>query len=390
LLYFGDIVGNVYAVDARSGALAWRVRADDNPNATITGTPTLHGNTLFVPVSSLEGVRPIDPQYECCKFRGSVVAYDAASGAVKWRTYMTDPPRVVGTNAKGAKQYGPSGVPVWSSPAIDEKRGRLYIGTGENYSSPTTEKSDAVLALDLATGAIEWVFQGTAGDAENLACFAEDKTNCPRENGPDFDFGAGVVLASLPDGRALVIGGEKSGAVYALDPDTGKLVWQAKPGRGGTLGGVHFGMAANSDSVFVPINDAADGRSYTDKAQPGVFAFDLATGKRVWSAPSNTTGCTDPATCGIGYSQAITATQDLVFAGSVDGWLRILDAQSGAVLWQIDSKTPAKTVTGTDVGGGSFGGGAGPVLYHGMLFASSGYSVGGTKPGNLLLAFEAR
>jgi polyvinyl alcohol dehydrogenase (cytochrome) len=291
----------------------------------------------------------------------------------------------VGQNGVGAKQYAPSGAPIWNSPAVDEKRKQLYVGTGENYSSPTTDKSDAIVALNLESGAVNWVYQGQAGDAENLACFAEDKTNCPKENGPDFDFGAGIILATMSDGRQIVIGGEKSGVVHAVDPDSGKLLWKVKPGRGGTLGGVHFGMAANADSVFVPVNDAEDGRTYKDPANPGVFAFDLASGRRIWAAPSST--CPDSKPCRIGYSQAITATPDLVFAGAADGWLRIFDAGSGAVLWQVDTKLPVKTVDGSTSAGGAFGGGAGPIVYHGMLFASSGYSLAGMKPGNLLLAF---
>jgi polyvinyl alcohol dehydrogenase (cytochrome) len=390
LIYFGDIVGNVYAVDARTGQLAWRVRADAHTGTTMTAAPTLYKDTLYVPVSSLEGVRPADPKFECCTFRGSVAALDAATGKLKWRTYTTKAPELTGLNAAGAKQYGPSGAPVWNSPAIDPRRGQIYFGTGENYSSPAEDHSDAVFALDLATGAVKWVYQATKGDATNLACVSPNKANCPKEDGPDLDFGAAVMLASLPDGRQLVIGGQKAGVVHALDPDTGKLVWKTRVGRGGMLGGVHFGMAAGRSLLYVPINDAPDGHHYDGAPQPGVYALDLATGRKVWAAPADDKACAGAKVCLNGYSQAITAVPGLVFAGSVDGWMRVFDAASGALVWQVDTKAPVKTVNGPEVGGGSFGGGSGPVLYHGVLYASSGYSLAGSHPGNLLLAYDAK
>jgi polyvinyl alcohol dehydrogenase (cytochrome) len=244
--------------------------------------------------------------------------------------------------------------------------------------------------MDLESGAVKWVFQGLAGDATNLACLVEDKTNCPKENGPDLDFGgASAMLLTTSDGRQILVAGQKSGDVYALDPDTGKFVWKVKPGRGGLLGGVHFGMAANKNLIFVPINDAPDGQEHGEPAHPGVYAFDLAS-ERVWSAPANPETCVGTKQCLIGYTQAITASPDLVFACSDDGWMRVLDAHSGGLLWQVDTKTPVKTATGEEKGGGSCGGGSGPVLYHGMLFVSSGYSLAGRIPGNLLFAFETK
>jgi polyvinyl alcohol dehydrogenase (cytochrome) len=392
LVYFGDVTGVVYAVDARDGKLVWRTRADDNPTITLTGTPTLRRNTLYVPVSTLEGVRPADPNYECCTARGAVVALDAANGELRWKTYTTPTPTILGTNDKGVRHYGPAGASVWNSPAIDVKRNQLYVGTGNNSTSPATGTSDAIMALDLDTGAVRWVYQGLAGDATNLSCTTQERDNCPVENGPDLDFGAGGMLVTTKNGRQIVIGGQKSGEAHAIDPDSGKLIWKVKPGRGGGLGGVHFSLAANDNTVFVPINDVLDhqhnGQPFTEPPHPGVYAFDLTDGRALWSAPADPATCVGLSGCTVGYSQAITATPDLVIAGNTDGWLRVFDAQSGSVLWQIDAKQTVKTVTGEDKNGASFGGGAGPVLYHGMLFASSGYNRSGEKPGNLLLVFE--
>ncbi|MGH9594257.1 MAG: PQQ-binding-like beta-propeller repeat protein, partial [Bryobacteraceae bacterium] len=79
LVYFGDLRGNVYAVDAASGALVWKVRADEHPLSVITGSPKLDAGRLYVPVSGRdESIAATNPSYECCTFRGSVVALDAA------------------------------------------------------------------------------------------------------------------------------------------------------------------------------------------------------------------------------------------------------------------------------------------------------------------------
>lgn len=387
-VYFGDLAGNVYAVDAQTGQPIWRRRVDDHPNATITGAPTLHAGILYVPVSSLELVRPVDPQYECCTFRGSVVALDAVNGELKWQTFAIPQPGLKGKNAVGANRYVPSGVPIWNAPTIDVARNQLYVGTGESYSSPASDTSDSVIAMDLASGRIKWVYQGLAGDAYNTACIAGDQTNCPEENGPDYDISASVILAKDADGRELLVAGQKSGVVHALEPATGKLLWRVKPGRGGLLGGIHFGMAAGGGKVYVPIYDAPDGRKYDDPARPGVYALDLRNGHTVWQASAPQDTCRDLKFCIPGYSQAITATPELVIAGSGDGWLRILDADTGALLWQVDTKQGVTTASGEMASGGSMSGGAAPLAWAGRLFVSSGYGFGPQMPGNVLLAFE--
>jgi polyvinyl alcohol dehydrogenase (cytochrome) len=240
---------------------------------------------------------------------------------------------------------------------------------------------------------VKWAYQARAGDASNLACMAKDKTGCPKENGPDYDFGAGVMLATLADRRQLVVAGDKAGEVHAIDPHTGKPVWRVKVGRGGILGGIHFSLAAAGGLVFVPVNDTPNihhstNLPYAEPARPGLYALDLATGRTVWSAPANEEGCAGGKTCSIGYSQAITATPELVFAGNSDGWLRVFDARTGAVLWRYDTRRAVKTVNGVEASGGSFGGGAGPIALHGLVLAGSGYSRPRVQAGNVLFAFE--
>lgn len=388
LAYFGDILGNVYAISARDGALVWRDRPDDHPNATITGTPTLYAGRLLVPVSSLETGPPTDPAYECCKFRGSVVAYDATSGKVQWQTFtIAEAPTVRGKNRSGTDMYGPSGATVWNSPSIDAKRQQIYFGTGENLSSPATLTSDAIFALDLNTGAVKWTFQGTPNDAWNGACDTVHDDNCPVEKGPDFDFGAATLLLTTKSGKDLVIGGQKSGMVHALNPDTGKIVWQNKVGRGGIQGGIHFGMAADGGVLYVPITDMPDGRSYNEPARPGLYALDGDTGKILWSWAAPDDVCKGRAFCHPGISAAITATPAFVLTGSMDGVLRAHDAATGKVLWSYDTTKPVTTVSGATASGGSMGGSSGPILADGMLFANSGYGLYFHMPGNVLFAF---
>lgn len=390
LVYFGDLVGNVYALHARDGSLAWRVRADSHASTTLTGTPTLYNGLLYVPVSSLEEAI-IDPSYECCTFRGSVLALNARTGAMVWRTFMTPPARLQGRNDKGARQFGPSGAPIWNSPSIDERRHVLYVGTGDNYSSPATPTSDAIVALDLATGRMKWVYQTRPNDAWNVACGTPDKTLCPKENGPDYDIGAGTVLASLGDGHDLVIAGAKSGDVYAVDADTGALRWTNKVGRGGILAGVYFGMAVSGDRLFVPISDAVDGYPHNEPGRPGLYALDLKTGRYLWKQPDAGDGCTGVRPqCMPGIAAPVTVTGNLLIAGGTDGWLRIRDTHNGAELWRYDMAAPVAAVGGATAKGGALFGGEEPQAYHGLLIVPSGNGFTGKMPGNALLVFAVR
>lgn len=392
-LYFGDLLARVYAVDARTGALRWRVRVDDHRDATITGTPALHDNRLYVPVSSLEVVPASDPDYVCCTFRGSVVALDAEQGHQLWKGYSIDEePAMVGKTRAGVDILAPSGAPFWNSPAIDARRGRLYVGSGENYSSPADGNSDAIIAFDLETGKKIWVSQQTEGDAWNTACLSEftsDDSNCPEENGPDYDFGASPMLLTLGSGRDIVIGGQKSGAVMAIDPDSGETLWKTRVGRGGVQGGVHFGMAADGNRIFAPINDMRYPEDvtryrYEVPPKPGLYALDAKTGEVTWSAPAPDL-CDGQKGCDPGISAAITAIPGAVIAGHLDGRLRIYSSDSGDVLWELNSLRDFETVSGETARGGSFSGG-GPVVADGMIYVNSGYGIYNHMPGNLLLA----
>jgi polyvinyl alcohol dehydrogenase (cytochrome) len=390
--WFADLNANVHAVDALTGESVWSIKVDEHPNATITGAPVLHGDRLYVPVSSLEVTSAADPAYPCCSFRGSLMALDAHTGEVLWKTYTIDePPALFGHTAVGTPILGPSGAPIWNSPTLDVQRGMIYAGTGQNYSSPADDRSDALLAFDMNTGELVWHRQKTEGDAWNVACMLEDTTNCPEEDGPDVDFGAATIIAHDRDGRALLLAGQKSGDVYALDLERrGALVWHRKVGRGGIQGGVHFGMAVDGQTLYVPISDmtnpVAEVHLHDVASLAGIYALDVGTGEPLWSHPADDV-CDGREFCEAGISAAITAIDGAVLAGHMDGRLRAYAAADGELLWEYDSTKPVSATDGSMAHGGSFGGGAGPVVKDGMLFAASGYGMYFHMPGHVLLAF---
>lgn len=289
LAFFGDIVGRVYAVDALTGALRWKLRADDHASTTLTGAPAYHAGMLYVPVSSLEEGNT-NPSYECCTFRGSVLAIEAASGKVHWKTHTIDEtPKKVGVNSAGTVIYAPSGAAVWNSPTIDPKRGVLYVGTGDNYSAPANDRSDAILAMDLKTGRLRWSWQVLKGDAWNVGCLLKT-ADCPDPSGPDFDVaGGGAMLVAGPSGRQYLYAGTKGGTAFAIDPDSPRAtVWTQKVGRGGVQGGIQFGMASDGKRLYVPISDhIMQGEPpYPGVPRPGMYALDVTTGAVLWSAPA--------------------------------------------------------------------------------------------------------
>lgn len=389
LAYFGDSLGNAYAIDAATGAQVWVRRAGDHGQAILTGTPALHEGTLFVPISSGEEGSAAMPSYACCTFRGSLLALNARTGEEAWRTYMVGGPQQQGTNSAGASQFGPSGVAIWSAPLVDPARGLVYVATGDNYSQPATALSDALVAMDIHTGAIRWATQVTPGDSWNVACaVSASAPNCPEDAGPDYDFGAAPVMAQGADGHDYLLAGQKSGIAYGFDPDTGMLLWQTQVGRGGALGGVHFGIAADSGRLYVPINDSAWGAAYEAPAQPGISAIDIASGNILWQTPAANV-CGGKPLCEPGYSAAITVTPELVLAGGTDAHFRILNAATGEILWDVDTDQAFTSVNGASGRGGSMSGGAAAIAYDGSLIISSGYAFLGKIPGNMLLVYGA-
>lgn len=393
--WFMDSRTNVYALDIESGALLWKSRAGWHPASYGTGSPALHDGRLFVPISSLEVVLAGDPRYECCTSSGAVAALDALTGETLWyHRIIPGYPEAVEANAAGTPQWAPSGAAVWSSPTVDPRRGLVYAGTGENLNRPTTENSDAVVALDLETGELAWSFQATSDDAFNMACTQlRFRENCPDPVGPDLDFGMAPMLVARPDGREILVAGQKSGTVWALDPDAeGAVLWSTQVGKGSMLGGIHWGMATDGRLAYAPNADRnaviTDVNPDIERA-PGLYALDLITGEVVWSAPAPESGCEGKERCYAAISAAVTAIEGIVFAGGLDGIVRAHSTMDGTVVWEFDTTEVLESSNGVASRGGAIDG-PGPVVADGMLFVNSGYGTFNQMPGNLLLAFGLR
>jgi polyvinyl alcohol dehydrogenase (cytochrome) len=388
--YFGDMRGNVYAVDARSGKLLWTRKVTTHELARISNGPALYDHRLYVPISATEEVFSADPAYPCCTFRGSVVALDANSGRVLWKSYtIAQAPRPVKKNSKGTELYAPAGAAVWNTPTIDPVRHALYVGTGDAYTEPAAKTSDAVVAFDLTTGKMLWSYQTEANDAWMVGCVPETTENCPKNLGTDHDIGSSPILLKLHDGKRILLVTPKSGEVFALDPDKrGALPWKTPlintvaPNNGE----IAFGGATNGDAFYVPLED-------------GTFvALDPANGKILWRVRleplsdlgKKTPNGEDRTKTGLRFGQSAAATliPGAVFTEGWDGIIRALSTSDGKVLWQFNTASDFKPVNGVAAKGGSMGG-PGAVVVNGMVYVGSGYAnVGGGMPGNVLLAFS--
>jgi polyvinyl alcohol dehydrogenase (cytochrome) len=379
--YFNDQQGYAYAVDAATGQEIWSRKVDDHPLVRLTGASAVHGGRVFVPISSYEeGGKP--PGYACCTFRGGVIALDARTGDVVWRGYtIVQPPTLIRSYADGTEAWGPSGGAVWSAPTIDAKRRAVYVGVGNTYSGVAQPTTDAVMAFDMDTGAMRWVRQMNPGERDVFGCTAGE-VNCNEKPGPDFDFGASPVLTTLPNGRSLIIAGQKSGSVYALDPDReGARVWVYRAGRGSGLGGVQWGIATDREQAYIPLAELYE-------PEPGgLHAVSLRTGKRAWSVPPHPPVCGKPSrACNGAQFSAVTTIPGVVFSPSNDGAIRAYSTKDGAIVWTFDTNRDFPTVNGVRAHGGSMNGPA-PTVAGGMLYVSSGYGIFGLRPGNVLLAF---
>ena len=272
----------------------------------------------------------------------------------------------------------------------------MYVTTGDNYSDPPTTTSDAIVALRMSTGEILWSKQMLAKDAWNSSCYLPGKKNCPDADGPDFDFAASPILISLPNGKRALLVGQKSGMAYAIDPDRrGQILWQARVGKGGTVGGIQWGPATDGRHVYIALSDidfqisllpGSNDRTYSlDPTKGGgMFAFRVDNGERIWQTPPP--GCGGRPQCSPAQSAAVTAIPGVVFSGSEDGHLRGYSTSDGKIVWDYDTAHEFKTVNGVAGRGGAIDVG-GPVVAGGMLFVLSGYSSRGGLPGNVLLAF---
>ncbi|HEY2151960.1 MAG TPA: PQQ-binding-like beta-propeller repeat protein, partial [Vicinamibacterales bacterium] len=380
---------------------------------SIRGGVTIYKNKIIVPISASGVVTGAQPGFECCIGHGAVVALSAKDGSKLWENHTMRNAEYTGkVSSTGVKQRGPSGAPIWSIPLIDEKRNRVIVTTGENTSHPATDTSDAVIALDLDTGAPVWKFQAMALDVWNEGCSSTKERsgpNCPWNiaddpgTGRDFDFGAGAALVKGATGKDVVLAGQKSGDVLALDAESGSKLWNVRFGEGTALGGVHWGLTTDGQRIFAAVNDPTFAGASTDPVspdakttpRPGVFAVDIATGKQVWgydAAPhcdGDRGALVRACKAKYGFSAAPLTVDGAVIAATLGGEVVIFDGKTGKVLKTLDTVGPKTTVNDADAKGGSIDS-HGISAGAGMIFINSGYGLFGQTPGNVLIAYKAK
>jgi polyvinyl alcohol dehydrogenase (cytochrome) len=419
LILVGDFYANFYAIAAKTGRLVWsKFLGTDDDHHMITAGAQFYGGKLFVPVATKEVITALlEFGDTCCKSHGMLQALDPYTGQIAW-TYHTSPDATLNPDTH---RYSPNGMSIWSVPAIDPARGSVYIGTGQNYTPPTTSNEDSIISLDIDSGATRWVFQGKSADAWNASCQVPVQLltrNClpAPPGGFDFDFGASPILAHLSNGAEAVIAGEKSGMLYSLNPDTGAPNWSLRLGAGGNLGGIHWGMAADAGRVYAGVSDVTvnkitrlsfgnllnianligDNMQQSANASPGVYAVDLLTGKVVWAQhPKHTFN--DPSQGAITvdsiYSAAVSVTNDVLFAASLDGIVKAFRTTDGAELWSYNTVQQFKDVSGTAGNGGTIDA-VSPIPGGGDLLVNSGFATFGRSnkfqagPGNALFVLR--
>jgi polyvinyl alcohol dehydrogenase (cytochrome) len=408
--YLGGGGARVMAVDASTGALKWMTVVEAFPTAMVTSSPVINNGVVYVGIASAEENSASVAGTPCCVSRGSVVALDVNTGQIRWKTYMVPD--------NGGVAGGYSGGGVWdSTPVVDVTRNSLYVGTGNNYQVPVAVQQcfaannnnpnctdpadyfDAVVSLDLDTGAIKWAKRALYYDAWNVNCIQKivpppnfsitpgPGPNCPTPAGPDYDFGGTGPQLFKARGHDIVGIGEKSGIYWAFDPDNGNVIWSTPVGPGSALGGIEWGTATDGKRIYVPISNPF-GVPY--QLQPeGVTvnggswaALDPATGSFLWQTatpgacsppvPNAARGC-------MGLGPASVAN-GVVYAGSMDTspgapTMFALDAKTGKILWSF--------AAGSSVI-------AGPAIVENSIYWGSGYGRFGPSlgtPNNKLYAF---
>ncbi len=382
-IYFADVSATAYGVDAETGQELWHRQVDDHPYAKSTGSVAVYGGRVYLGTTGVgEEGQGGGAHYPCCTFRGSVTSLDANTGAVVWKTYVIEQaPQPRGRSREGQQLWGPAGAGIWSTPTVDAKRRAIYVSTGNGYAPPAVPTIDAVIALDMDSGAIRWTQQPLAGDVFAGGCSANDpdNPNCPEELGPDLDFSASPILVPRGDGTDLLVIQQKSGMAYAFDPDRGGAkVWEFRTSAGGGLGG-EWGSATDGTLLYYSSNGTAG------PTPGGVGAVRVASGQPVWATPAEATMCSGRG-CSAAQGAAVTAIPGVVFAGSMDGGIRAYAADDGEILWRFDTNREFETVNGVEAKGGAMDG-PGAVVSGGMVYVNSGYVSIIGRPGNVLLAF---
>lgn len=395
---------DIHVLDAATGALVWKASGQpvNGTGGAVRGGVIFARDKIVVPLSASGVASGANPKSECCSGHGSVVVLNAKDGSHAWEWHTMKEPEYNGqVSSAGVKQKGPSGAPIWSVPVYDAKRNHIIVTSGENTSHPGTDTSDAVIALDLDTGKVTWQYQAMAADVWNMACDVESGKNGPNcpvlfgGDGRDYDFGAGAIVTSA-GGKDIVLAGQKSGHAWALDANTGKVLWSQRVGEGTALGGVHWGITTDGTNMIVPINDPLISPDPKFVSKAGLYAFNLKTGKPAWSFAAKpdcagernklVTNCETR----YGFSAAPLVIDGAVVGATLGGQVYVLDSKTGAVINKLDTIGPQKTLNSAVAGKGGSIDSHGVSAGFGMIFVNSGYGSFSQTPGNVLIAYKPK
>jgi len=402
LLVFSGIDSTVHAVDPRTGKALWTKPVGYYSHSMTTGTPSILKDRVIVPVAQFEISVAADNKHDCCTNHGYVLSLDPKTGEQQWRYDTMPDAQPLRDRGDGQMLKGPSGAPIWNSPVVDEGRGLVYFATGESNSPPAHTNTNAVIAIDLKTGKEKWSFHATPDDIFNSGCGPNPKAeqlNCvkkPETVYRDVDFGASVILAKTADGKDLLFAGQKSGSVWAFEPDTGKVVWRKALGTGGALGGVHWGIAYDNDTVFAPISAVGvpiPGEWDGDPSiKSGLYALDAKTGAIKWQYNPEPPPGVQPGRRGYLpalFSAAPTIIDGAVVAAGLDGTVYVVDKATGKLLWSYQTAKEFDGINGVKGKGGAIDSNSFTAM-NGLLLVNSGYGMFGQAGGNMLLAFRPK
>jgi alcohol dehydrogenase (cytochrome c) len=328
-MVFGNTDQSTFALDARTGRVVWQTRLTTTRNP-ITIAPVVANGRLVL--TSSTGMAPSG--------RGILFGLDAATGRIRWRFDTILSPWRYPQVARGGG--------AWQTPTVDAN-GDVYWGTANPYPWGGTPQrpnggdypgdvrhTDSLVVLSGRTGSLRWADQVTPHDIR------------------DYDFQLPPILA-LVGGRAVVVGGGKSGRVIAWDRSTHRRLWETMVGLRrndvgplparpvsvcpGLLGGVETPMALSGGRVFVPVVDlcfrqSSHGPEGLDffrvdysKGKGELVALDARSGRRLWTRklPSPNFGCA-------------TVANDVVFTATYDGTIYGLSVEDGRTLWKAKAR----------------------------------------------------
>jgi len=400
IVMVGDIGGWTTAMDARNGQKLWITKTGLFDASTSTATPVLVGDNVIAPSSQYEIMMAGQDHHLCCKLHGGVSAVDAVTGKIVWQTGTMEDAKPIRDRGDGQMLWGPAGAPIWNSPSIDLKRNRLYVGTGEANSAPAHPNTDALMSFDLTTGKILWSHQATADDVFNVGCGPNGGgKNCTTNTVfRDVDFGASTILTTQPGGKDILLAGQKSGTVWALNPDDGKVVWRTDIGTGGPNGGIHWGIAVDDTHVYAPIS--YPGRSIPAQTvpadlKPGLYAVNLKDGSIDWKMEVKP-DCTPERKKFVprcdalfGLSGAPTVIGEYVVTGGLDGRVYVVERKTGKLAAQWDTARTFESINGIEGNGASVDN-ASIIAVNGLLLMNSGYGLFGQGAGNVMIAYKPR